>query len=191
MRVTTPGETWWPLRTERLVLREFRESDFDDVQAYGGDPEVTRFLQWGPNTSEETRKFLIGAIAQQADWPRFEFGFVLEHQASGRAIGSASLRLLDAANRTVELGYCLNRDFWGQGLVTEAARALGQASFGRLGLHRLVATCDSHNIGSYRVMEKLGMRREGVLRQDRQIKGAWRDTLIYAILAEEWRAAGW
>jgi ribosomal-protein-alanine N-acetyltransferase len=186
--MTAPTEPWWPLRTERLVLREFRATDLDDIQAYAGDREVTRFLDWGPNTPEQTREFLAGAIAGQAAWPRFEFGFALDHLPSGRMIGSASLRLVDAPNRTVEVGYCLNRDFWGQGLMPEAARALAQAAFGRLGLHRLVATCDARNVGSSRVMEKLGMRREGLFRTDRQIKGAWRDTFIYAILAEEWTA---
>ena len=59
-------------------------------------------------------------------------------------------------------------------------------AFKTLNLHRVIATCDVRNTGSFGVMEKLGMRREGALRQDRQIKGAWRDTYLYAVLAEEW-----
>ena len=73
----------------------------------------------------------------------------------------------------------------GTGVVTEAARALLGAGFRHLDLHRVFATCDVRNTGSYAVMEKLGMRREGRLRRDRQVKGAWRDTYLYAILAEE------
>ena len=84
------------------------------------------------------------------------------------------------------VGYCLHRELWGQGLITEAARALVDAGFRTLDLHRVAATCDVRNTASFVVMEKLGMRREACFRRDRQIKGEWRDTYLYAVLAEEW-----
>ena len=177
---------WLPIRTERLLLRDFHPSDFEDVHAYGCDPEVARYMEWGPNTPEETRAFLDRAHASQAAWPRFDFGLAIEHTASAAVIGSVGLHLRDGPNRTAEIGYCLRRDLWRQGIVHEASRALLEVAFNRLGLHRVIATCDARKTGSYGVMEKLGMRREGLLRQDRQIKGAWRDTLLYSVLAEEW-----
>ncbi|HUZ12128.1 MAG TPA: GNAT family protein [Caulobacteraceae bacterium] len=184
--MTSPPEPWFPIRTERLLLRDFRETDFDDVHAYARDPEVARYMPWGPNTPGETRKFLARSAVAQAAWPRLDFGFALEHAAVGRVIGSIALHLRDAQSLSVEIGYCLHRGFWRQGLISEAARALIDAGFRKLGLHRIAATCDVRNAASFGVMEKLGMRREACFRQDRQIKGEWRDTYLYAVLAEEW-----
>jgi RimJ/RimL family protein N-acetyltransferase len=187
--MTNPPEPWIPIRTDRLVLRDFRPADFDDVHAYGGDPEVTRYTPWGPNTPDETREFLDRAIREQTTQPRVDFGLAIEWALTGRVIGSVGLHLRDGANRTAEVGWQLHRKFWGQGLASEAACALVDAAFGRLGLHRVFATCDVRNAGSFALMEKLGMRREACFRKDRQIKGDWRDTYLYAVLAEDWRSA--
>jgi [ribosomal protein S5]-alanine N-acetyltransferase len=184
--MTTPPQPWLPICTERLLLRDFQPDDFDAIHDYASDPEVARYMEWGPNTPADTQAFLDRAFMSQATWPRFDYGLVIERAADGKAIGSIGLHLRDAGNRTVEIGYCLNRACWRQGLVFEASHALIDLSFRTLDLHRVIATCDVRNAGSYGVMEKLGMRREGVLRQDRQIKGEWRDTYLYAVLAEEW-----
>ena len=178
-----------PLRTPRLILRDFRDEDFDAIHAYGSDPEVCRYMPWGPNTLEDTAQALARMQAQARTWPRMELGLGIELAGEGRLIGSIALHLRDATHRTVEMGYCLHRDYWGRGIMSEAARGLADAGFRRFGLHRIYATCDVRNTGSWRVMETLGMRREGLLRQDRVVKGAWRDTYLYAVLAEEWAAS--
>ena len=87
-----------------------------------------------------------------------------------------------------EVGYGLRVDRWGQGLTTEAVRLVIGFGFEQLGLHRIVALCDPDNVGSRRVMEKVGMQPEGRLRQDMRSQGRWRDSLAYAILEDEWRA---
>jgi ribosomal-protein-alanine N-acetyltransferase len=181
-----PPDPWYPLRTARLVLRDFRESDFVDVHAYGSDPEVARYMPWGPNTPDQTREFLGRAETQRNASPRLDFGLAIERLAGGDVIGSIGLHLRDEPNRTGEIGYCLHRTHWRAGLATEAARALIDVSFRALDLHRVFATCDVRNTASFRVMEKLGMRREAYFRKDRQIKDEWRDTYLYAVLAEEW-----
>jgi RimJ/RimL family protein N-acetyltransferase len=173
-----------PIRTERLTLRDFRADDPDDVQVYASDPEVARFMPWGPNTREETKVFIDTRLAAQADWPRLTFDLAIER--AGLTVGSVGLRLRDGPNRTAEIGYCLRRDLWRQGLMTEAARALIDVGFRALGLHRVVATCNTENAGSFRVMEALGMRREGGWFRDQRVKGEWRNTYLYAVLAEEW-----
>jgi RimJ/RimL family protein N-acetyltransferase len=175
-----------PIRTERMLLRDFRFDDFEAVHAYASDPEVVRYMPWGPNTPDDTREFLTRVIAQSAAQPRGEYGLAIELSAEGPVVGSIALHPVDLANRTMMTGYCLRPDLWGRGMVFEAARALLDAGFGQLGLHRIFATCDVRNTGSWRVMEKLGMRREGLLREDRLIRGEWRDTFVYAVLAEEW-----
>ncbi len=184
--MTIPPQSWHPVRTGRLLLRDFVPDDFDAVHAYGGDPEVARYMEWGPNTPDETRGFLGRALASQAIWPRLDYGLAIEHLTAGTVIGSIGLYLRDGPNRTAEIGYCLHRDYWRRGIIHEASRAMIDVAFKILDLHRVFATCDVHNAGSFGVMKKLGMRREALLRQDRQIKGAWRDTYLYAILAEEW-----
>lgn len=175
-----------PLETPRLRLREFRPEDFDAVHLYGSDPEVARYMPWGPNTPADTQMAIQRSLTQPATWPRLDLGLAIESRREGVVIGSIALHLRDANNLTAEFGYCLRRDHWGQGVVTEAAQRLLSLGFETFGLHRIIATCDVRNTGSYRVMEKLGMRREGRLLQDRRIKGEWRDTYLYALLRSEW-----
>ncbi len=83
-------------------------------------------------------------------------------------------------------GYCFARPAWGQGFATEAARLILDFGFETLGIHRVRAGCDSENAASLRVLEKLGMRREGYFKHDCQIRGVWRDTVAFAILSDEW-----
>ena len=177
---------WFPLETERLRLREFRQSDLDDVHAYGSDPLVSRFMDWGPNTPEVSQEFLARQLASQAAWPRPDVSLAVQLKATDEVVGSIRLWLVDAPNRTAELGYSLSRTVWRQGIATEAAGAMLGAGFRTLELHRIVATCDVRNRGSWGVMRKLGMRREGRMRQDRRIKGGWRDTYLYALRADEY-----
>ena len=177
-----------PLTTPRLILREFREQDFDDIHHYGSQPDVVRFMIWGPNTEEETREFLDRKLAKQAARPRADVSVAAELIAKGRVMGALELRILDPASRTGEFGYCFGREHWNQGYATEAAGALIRVGFETLGLRRITANCDQRNTGSWRVMEKLGMRREGAFRQDVRARRGWRDSYLYAVLASEWRA---
>jgi len=179
---------WFPIETPRLVLREFHDEDLADIHAYAATPLVSRFMTWGPNTVEDSRAFLDRALAQQSDWPRKHVGLAIARD--GVVIGSIRLDLHDDENADADLGYTLSQEHWGQGLATEAAAAVINVAFGRLSLHRVWATCDVENTGSFRVMEKLGMRREAHFLKDRFIRGAWRDSYLYAILAEEHNLPG-
>jgi len=93
--MTTPPQSWFPLRTERLLLRDFQLDDFEAVHAYGSDPEVARYMEWGPNTPDDTRAFLTRALASQAIWPRLDFGLAIESRSLGMVIGSIRLHLRD------------------------------------------------------------------------------------------------
>ncbi|HWA63395.1 MAG TPA: GNAT family protein [Caulobacteraceae bacterium] len=181
-------ERWLPLETPRLILRDVRETDFDDIHAYATDPEVVRYMFWGPNTPEVTRKVLDGWLKDQRRWPRKVVNMAAEHRADGRMIGAVRFAVIDAKTGTCDFGYSFHRAYWNQGLATEAAGAVVDLAFGRLGLRRVFATCDARNTGSWRVMEKLGMRREACFRQDTRAQDGWRDTYLYALLADEWRA---
>jgi ribosomal-protein-alanine N-acetyltransferase len=168
------------LPTGRLRLRAFRPEDWADVHAYGSDPAVVRFMDWGPNTVEESRYHTNRAVATAAVSPRLTFPYAVERRADGRVIGSVELRMTSLDHRRAEMGYVLARDAWGQGYGTEAAGALAAYGFGPLGLHRIEATCDPDNIGSARVLQKMGMIYEGRLRAYYLIRGEWRDRLMFA-----------
>jgi [ribosomal protein S5]-alanine N-acetyltransferase len=181
---------WFPVKTERLLLREFRAADEADIHAYACDPEVVRLMIWGPNTTEMTRIYLDGVLEAQQRWPRPEVALGIELMTEGHVIGSIVLRIKDEKNSTADIGYVLTRSYWGHGYTVEAARAVLDAAFREVGLHRVWATCDPRNHASCRVMEKLGMRREAHFRKDVMEKGEWRDSYLYAILREEWPATG-
>jgi RimJ/RimL family protein N-acetyltransferase len=184
--MTQDPKPWFPLRTERLLLREFTQADFDDVHAYAIDPDVVRYMDWGPNSLEETQAALERWFVAQARWPRSDVNLAIQNLADRRVIGSIRLSVNDEATRTGDFGYSLASAYWRQGLGTEAARAMVAVGFEVLGLHRIWAECDTRNAGSYGIMEKLGMRREAHLRQDKRARDGWRDSYVYAILAEEW-----
>jgi len=179
-------DRWFPLETDRLLLREFRPDDEQAIHAYASDPEVVRLMIWGPNTPEMTKAFLAAALKEQEQWPRPFVSLAIELKSDRRVIGSIGLRIKDEKNRAADIGYVLARAYWRQGYMLEAARAILDAAFRKLDLHRVWATCDVRNRASYRVMEKLGMRREAHFRKNAFEKGEWRDTYLYAILAEEW-----
>jgi RimJ/RimL family protein N-acetyltransferase len=168
-------------QTPRLHIREFAPGDEAAVHVYASDREVVRFMVWGPNTPQQTAEFLARKLAPHPD-PRWEFELAIVLKAEQKLVGGVGLRIKNAANREGDIGYVLGRRYWNRGIVTEAARAMLEFGFGELGLHRIYATCDAENRGSARVMEKLGMKYEGLMRQKVFEKGRWRDTLLYATL---------
>ena len=174
-----------PLETPRLIMRDFKKSDLKAVHAYSSLEEVSRFLVWGPNTLAQSREAIEGFIEDQRASPREIFDLAVTLKPKRVLIGGAGVRIIDRDNLTGEIGYTLHPDFWGYGLAVEAAGALLEAGFHALGLQRIVATCDQRNKASARVMERLGMRREGAFRASKVIQGHWRDEFFYAILAEE------
>ncbi len=171
-----------------VFLREYRADDLAAVLRYAEDPEVTRHLPWGPEGAGEVREFLAHVAANVRQEPRRQYEVAAVRKDSGEVIGGGRLGILSPEHRQGDLGYVLRRDQWGQGFGTEIARLLAAFGFKTLGLHRIEATCDPENPASRRVLEKLGMRLEGQRRHDFFVRGAWRDSLLFAILEDEWRA---
>jgi RimJ/RimL family protein N-acetyltransferase len=177
-----------PLRTPRLLLRDFVEADWEAVHGYARLPEVVRYMPWGPNTEQDTRDFVGRALTAQAAAPRASFELAVIWRESGRLIGGCGLTVQSKLHRVGEIGYCLHPDFWGRGCAAEAAGALLALGFEPLQLHRIQASCDPENRASRRVLEKLGMQLEGRLRQNLLLRGQWRDSLLWSVLEHEWRA---
>ena len=174
-----------PIETQRLILREFIEEDFAAIREYAGDPEVTRYVRFGPTTEDDTKAFLQKTIAEQKSDSRKSYDFSVILKSSHRLIGAAGLHLQE--KETGDIGYTFIRSFWGNGYATESAGALLTFGFEQLNLHRITATCDIRNAASYRIMEKLKMRREAHFHQDVWQRDHWRDSYLYAILKEEWK----
>ena len=177
------------LETERLILRAFREDDFDAVHSYASVKENVTYMEWGPNSGDQTRAFINIAITKANESPCTNYQLAAILKATGKLIGACNFAL---AGDEAEIGWILHRDYWKQGYGTEMGAALLDFGFSGLNLHRIVAHCDAENIASYRVMEKNGMRREGIFIEGRLANkssdGKYGDELYYAILKGEWES---
>ena len=178
--------------TGRLLFRNFHHSDRDSVHRYASDLVVTRMTYWGPYTLRDTDVFIQRAIRNAEATPRSFFDLAIVPREGDpekfRLIGGCKIHITDHANREGEIGYYLERESWKKGLATESARALLSFGFTCLGLHRMTGLCFTENRGSARVLEKIGMTREGVLRKHRMKEGQWVDSFLYSILDSEWQA---
>lgn len=175
------------LATERLTLREFKADDWPDVLAYQVDPRYLRYYEWTGRTPEEVQAFVHMFLDQQQERPRTKYQLAVTLKQDHQLIGTCGIRMASADAHEADIGYELSPVHWGRGYATEAARAIVRFGFAELGLHRIWSWCIAENVGSARVLEKVGMRREGRLRDKASFKGRWWDTLLYALLEEEYR----
>ena len=174
------------IETERLILRPIETGDWQAIHRFTSLPEVVRYLHDEPFTEDDSRAFAArwaDQARQNSDWPEV---LAVLLRADGRLIGYVPFERYNPQYRTREIGWVFHPEAHGQGYATEAARAVLGLAFETLGVHRVIATCDPRNTASYRVMEKLGMRREGRHVKAVKIHGESCDEYFYAILAEEW-----
>ena len=175
------------LDTERLLLREFVEKDWARVLAYQSDPRYLRFYEWETRTSDDARAFVGMFLDWQHEQPRRRWQLAVTLRDSGLLIGNCGIRLMQAAALCAELGYELDPAYWGRGYAAEAGRAMLAFAFGELGIHRVQAEVIAENTASARVLEKLGFRIEGRLRENQWFKGRWWDTDLFGLIESEWR----
>ncbi len=186
-----PGETRTNARrsltTERLLLREWEEEDWQPVHRIYADPEVSRYSAHSLSMEEATARKFAREMAAARDTP-FPHGFVIVLRESGAVIGSCRLARLREGNGQGDIAYYLESRFWNQGYGTEVARALLEYGFMDFGMHRISASCHPDNIASWRILEKIGMRREALHRFNtwNWQTEEWNDRFEYAILEDEW-----
>ena len=171
------------LETERLILRELVIDDWQAIHLYAADADLVKFMEWGPNSEDDTKAYVQHIISTQGQTPRKVYEFAITLKGDGSLIGGCGLYLEEHSQAS--LGYCLNRTFWGRGFATEAAYSLCQYGLCEIHLHRIFATCRPENTASARVMEKLGMKKEGTLREHFYAKGKWQNSFMYSVLADE------
>jgi RimJ/RimL family protein N-acetyltransferase len=150
------------LETKRLILRLPGIKDAEEIFAqYAQDAEVTKYLTWQPNrTLEETRDFLHLCLAGWEIGKSFQW--VIVRKEDNQLLGMAGFR---ADGHKLELGYVLAKAYWGKGYMTEAVRVLVDWALSRDEIYRVWAVCDAENKASVRVLEKVGMELESVLRR--------------------------
>ena len=175
------------LTTERLLLRDFIESDWEAVLAYQQDPLYLRYNEWTSRSPKEVREFLQMFLDHQTQSPRFKFQFAITLKSTGQLIGNCGVRRDHPEAQEGDMGYELDPGHWGQGYATEAARTVLNFGFSNLNLRRISAWCVADNAGSARVLEKIGMRLERRIPAHQYFKGRWWDTLSYTVHYEEWR----
>lgn len=152
------------IETDRLILRRFILNDAEDMyNNWASDNEVTRFLTWPTHTNIDVTKFVLN------DWiPRYEdggyFNWAMEYKETGQVIGNISVVRLNENTEAADIGYCMSKAYWGQGLMPEALKAVMDYLFDVVDLNRIAACHDLNNPKSGRVMEKAGMKQEGIFR---------------------------
>jgi RimJ/RimL family protein N-acetyltransferase len=191
-RVTDPLDAVaWPVRTERLEIRRARPTDVEATWVFRQLPDVGAWITRAPTTYDSYRE-------QFLDEHRLACTLVYS-LADGRMVGDLMLRVEDAwaqaevadraAGTVAELGWAQDPAYAGSGLATEAVAALLRVCFTDLGLRRVTAQCFADNEASWRLMERLGMRREGHFVSESLHRSlGWLDGYAYAVLADEWRA---
>ncbi|MDA1348985.1 MAG: GNAT family N-acetyltransferase [Chloroflexi bacterium] len=169
------------LKTERLLLRPYAPDDVDDVFEHAGDPEWGRYLPVPhPYTEQDAEVFVAGQVAEVRT-DRVAFAIELD----GKVVGGIGLRI-DISKQTAEIGYSLAKHLWGQGLISEAAREVVRWGFETQNVEKISAFADSRNKQSFRVMEKLGMTRERLVKKRGFIRGERVDNVFYGLLREDW-----
>lgn len=167
--------------TERLILRNFQESDYSDLHEYLSDPYVVLYEPYKVMSKSEVLDNLKWRISSDEM-------VAVELKASHKMIGNVYLGNRDC--NSIEIGYVFNREYWGKGYAREACEALIQEQF-KKGVHRIFAECDPNNSNSWKLLDKLGFTKEAHFRKnvyfwkDEMGNPIWKDTYVYSLLNKE------
>lgn len=175
---------------EPLLVR-LRELDHDDVirvHELLSDERVIKHMLFSVFTQQAALEFVYSAVASASVRPRKNVALGITTVDTNIMIGLSGLQISPEVEQG-EAWFLLDPQYWGKGFTTEAACLLLKTGFVDFSLHRIWANCLPENPGSIRVLEKIGMRREGLLKKNLRIRGAWYDSYLYALLKEEWAAA--
>ena len=173
------------IRTQRLILRDFQRAD---LQAYGELRARLHFQRFSPEedaSPEKAEQLLDMFITWANEQPRQHFQLAVT-LPSGEIIGSCGVRVASESERQGSFGCELGQAYWGSGYAYEAGRAMIEYGFRKLGLHRIYAETIAENERAVRLAQKLGMREEGVLRENRWFKDRWWSTVVLSLLESEW-----
>lgn len=172
------------MQTDCLRLRDFESEDWEAMLTIEGDAEAVRYQSYEPRTAEDCVSYIARDIASRGP-DRSCFDLAVTLADSRRLIGRIGLDVKLPERKVGELWFILERALWGRGLMFEAARTMMELGFAQLGLRRSFLECDPRNRAAIRLAEKLGMKREGHLREHAFIKGEWCDALYFGMLVSD------
>lgn len=179
------GEKLPTIETERLRLRHLEEADTDSLFEIFSNEEAMQFWSWVPyNDRAQAAKLLAEIHESFRQRSLFQWGIALK--ADDKVIGTTTLFRLDEQSRRAEIGYILNRRFWGKGFINEALRALVSFAFEKLNLNRIEADIEPRNTASVKTIERLGFQREGYLRERWIVGCSLQDSLFYGLIKSDW-----
>lgn len=174
------------LETERILLREMKKSDFNDVYEYSSNPQTSEYLLWEVHRSPEyTKEFVDYVISKYKSGEYNDWALV--YKPDNKMIGTCGFTKIDQENNVAEIGYVINPNYWNMGIATEAAEAVIDFAFNTMGMNRVEAKFMYGNDASLSVMKKLGMKFEGYHRDMLFVKGKYRTIGYAAILRSEYK----
>ena len=181
------------IETKRLILRPFEEADLDIIYRIYSDEEILRYTPFDPMSREQAEKHLHRIIDEWNASPRLSYELAIVSKETEKKIGRAHV-LIDPETDTGMIGMLLRQEYWGKHYASEISESLIRFCFHGLHLHRVNALCNPENTASWKMLEKIGMRREAWLkRKCRYVKNgvsSWHDELEYAMLASEYPVDG-
>jgi RimJ/RimL family protein N-acetyltransferase len=184
-----PDEGFTERTGPRVALRRFHAADVATFVAYRSSEQVARFQSWdAPYPKEEGERFIQDMARQHPDTPGEWFQFAVALRPAGQLVGDCAVMPHADDPRQCDIGFTLSPAHQGHGYATEAVRLLLDYLFTERGKHRISAYCDPRNAASVSLLERLGMRREGHLRESTWAHGEWTDDLVYGLLSDEWQA---
>jgi RimJ/RimL family protein N-acetyltransferase len=182
------GDKLPTIEAARVRLRHLEESDTDSLFEIFSNAEAMRFWSWQPfKERAEAEKLLAEIHDDFRQKSLFQWGIALK--TDDTVIGTTTLFRLDDKSRRAEIGYILNSRFWGSGYANEALTALLDYAFEQMKLHRIEADIEPRNAGSIKTVERLGFRREGLLRERWIVGDEMQDSVFYGLLERDWRAS--
>jgi [ribosomal protein S5]-alanine N-acetyltransferase len=176
-----------PCTYGRLVVREFENSDRAALIEFTEDPSQLQYMMFSLGTEKEVGDFLSFAQTEAKKEDRCEWHFAIEEKGKPGCIGSVALMMERESPCSAELGYWFKRGAWGKGYATEASRFMLHLGFKTLGFHRIWGKCHVKNPASAHVMEKLGMKLEGYIREHVWLRDHYRSSMLYSMLENEYQ----
>ncbi|HUN48717.1 MAG TPA: GNAT family protein [Stellaceae bacterium] len=173
------------IETRRLLIRDVEPSDAAAFCGYMAGKEYWEHLPIETPGAAQVQELLERCRRDQAADPRDNYFMAAVLKETGELVGEAILRIASRRHRQGEIGWGVDRRYSGRGIATEIGRALLGFGFETLGLHRIFGQCRQENLASQRIMEKLGMREEGVIREHIRARGEWWSSSQWSILDRE------
>jgi RimJ/RimL family protein N-acetyltransferase len=177
------------IETRRLLLRDVLRADAEGFHAYRRREAYWQHVPMEPPTRKQIDEFLEQCLREQEESPRSSYCLAATLKDTNEIVGEALLRIRSARHCQGEMGWAVAEFHQGKGLATEIGLALLRFGFDEIGLHRIFARTRCENLASRRVMAKIGMREEGILRENVRARGAWWSSVQCSILVHEYGAA--